>query len=262
MQVVKKDGTIEAWDSNKVFKAIFKAMKRSNTLMSDKQINSVINVLYAAYMNSDSIPAVLDIHKDVIALLRAMHFSSVADAYEGYRFFKTDIAKEFDRQKDEADRILYLGDRENANFDSSLISTKASLIRGNFTASLYEKYFLTADERKYRENGELYIHDMRDMLMGSFNCCNVDMATVLKGGFELCNRAYSEPKNALSALQVIGDVMLSATGQQYGGFSVGEIDKVMLPYCKKTLKKYLGEAKKYGIEADETYAIITNRINR
>ena len=48
--------------------------------------------------------------------------------------------------------------------------------------------------------------------------------------------------------------MLSATGQQYGGFSVGEIDKVMLPYCKKTLKKYLGEAKKYGIETDETYA--------
>ena len=68
MQVVKKDGTIEAWDSNKVYKAIFKAMKRSNTLMSDKQINSVVNVLYTAYINSDSTPAVLDIHKDVIAL--------------------------------------------------------------------------------------------------------------------------------------------------------------------------------------------------
>lgn len=254
MQVVKKDGTVEAWNSNKVYRAIFKAMKRSNTPMNDKQINSVVNTLYTTYVNSDNnSPAVLDIHRDIIALLRVMHFSKVADAYEGYRFFKTDIAKEFDKQKDEADRILYLGDRENANFDSSLISTKASLIRGNFTASLYEKYFLTAEERKFRDNGELYIHDMRDMLMGSFNCCNVDMATVLKGGFELCNRAYSEPKSALSALQVIGDVMLSATGQQYGGFSVGEIDKVMLPYCKKTLEKYRKEAKQYNIEDSETY---------
>lgn len=78
---------------------------------------------------------------------------------------------------------------------------------------------------------------LRDMLLGSINCCLFDIGTVLKNGFEMSNVEYTEPKSVLSALQVIGDITLVATAQQFGGFTLAELDKVLLPYCKKTLTR-------------------------
>lgn len=65
---------------------------------------------------------------------------------------------------------------------------------------------------------------LRDLILGSTNCCLFDMETVLKDGFEMAGVKYTEPKSVLSALQVIGDVTLSATGQQFGG------ERIASPY--------------------------------
>lgn len=58
---------------------------------------------------------------------------------------------------------------------------------------------------------------MRDMVMQSINCCLWDLGEVLKGGFEMANIRYKEPNSVLSALQVAGDVTLSASAQEFGG---------------------------------------------
>ena len=58
---------------------------------------------------------------------------------------------------------------------------------------------------------------LRDMVMQSFNCDLWDIGAVLKGGFEMANIRYNEPNSVLSALQVTGDVTLSASAQQFGG---------------------------------------------
>ena len=55
---------------------------------------------------------------------------------------------------------------------------------------------------------------LRDMVMQSFNCDLFDIGAVLKGGFEMANIRYNEPNSVLSALQVTGDVTLSASAQQ------------------------------------------------
>ena len=52
------------------------------------------------------------------------------------------------------------------------------------------------------------------MVMQSFNCDLWDIGAVLKGGFEMANIRYNEPNSVLSALQVTGDVTLSASAQQ------------------------------------------------
>ena len=58
------------------------------------------------------------------------------------------------------------------------------------------------------------------MLLGSINCCLFDIGTVLKNGFEMSNVEYTEPKSVLSALQVIGDITLVATAQQFGKLQI------------------------------------------
>lgn len=78
---------------------------------------------------------------------------------------------------------------------------------------------------------------MRDQLMGSFNCCLFDIESVLNGGFDMANIHYSEPNSVLSAMQVIGDITLVTTAQQFGGFTISELDRVLVKYCKKTLER-------------------------
>lgn len=64
------------------------------------------------------------------------------------------------------DTVLLLGDKENANFDSSLVSTKGSLIKGYLTKQLYKQFYLTKEEKEATKVGKYYIHDLRDMIFG------------------------------------------------------------------------------------------------
>ena len=82
------------------------------------------------------------------------------------------------------------------------------------------------------------------------NCCLFDVANVLTGGFEMGNIWYNEPKTLDVAFDVIGDIVLSAASQQYGGFTVPEVDKILEPYAKKTFAKSFHKYRELGIEEE------------
>lgn len=155
-----------------------------------------------------------------------------------------------------------LGDRENANYDSSLVSTKGSLIKGYLTKSLYKQFYLSGKEKALIERGDIYIHDLRDMILGCINCCLFDIGHVLKGGFEMSNVQYSEPKSVLSALQVIGDITLVATAQQFGGFTLPELDKVLLPYVEKSLAAARAKYRDLGLDAETVERVASRDVVR
>ena len=245
--VIKKDKTKEPWDSQKIIDAVLKASARVNTTVNQKDLEGICKFTKD---NLGVSPSVSLIHSTVIEGLRKYGYDAVADAYQEYRDYKNTYAKAFEKVKNEADAVLLLGDRENANFDSSLVSTKGSLIKGYLTKELYRQFYLSTIEKELTKRGDIYIHDMRDMLMGSLNCCLFDMGNVLKGGFSMSNVDYTEPTSVLSALQVIGDITLVATAQQFGGFTIPSIDKVLLPYCKKTWRRAYQDALTNFPEAD------------
>jgi anaerobic ribonucleoside-triphosphate reductase len=75
----------------------------------------------------------------------------------------------------------------------------------------------------------------------TINCCLYDMEKVLTGGFEMGNVWYNEPKTIDTAFDVMGDIVLSAAAQQYGGFTIPEVDKILEPYAIKTYEMYRDE---------------------
>lgn len=211
--VTKKDGTTECFNTDKIVTAITKSADRIGRTLSKADFKEIIESLKQNL--TQSIVHVSDLHKMVVNALKD-NFPDVAKSYQDYRDYKLTYAKDFDTLFQETKDVLYLGDRENANFDSALISTKGSLIRGYLTKKLYQRFYLTKKEAELTRRGDFYIHDMRDMISGAINCCLFDFETVLKGGFEMAGVKYTEPKSVLAALQVIGDITLSATGQQFG----------------------------------------------
>ena len=141
-----------------------------------------------------------------------------------------------DKVFQESQRIMYIGDKENSNADSTLVSTKRSLIFNELNKELYKKFFLTVDELQAIREGYIYIHDM-SARRDTMNCCLFDVANVLKGGFEMGNLWYNEPKSLDVAFDVIGDIVMAAASQQYGGFTVPEVDKILAPYAEKTFER-------------------------
>lgn len=233
MKILKKDGLIEDWNNDKIVKAILKASERINFNISKSQ---ALAVAEKCKNKVDSQTPTSKLHSIVIKTLGEMGYSEISDAYQEYRDYKNTYAKSWEHLKKDADAIIFLGDKENANFDSSLVSTKGSLIKGSLTKELYQQFYLSKKEKFLTKRGDIYIHDLRDMIFGSVNCCLFDIENVLKGGFEMSGVKYSEPKTVLSALQLIGDITLVATAQQFGGFTLAEIDKVLLYYVKKSFK--------------------------
>lgn len=260
-KVIKKDGTSEGWDWDKIKVAIDKAKKRANVEVYEWKLWQVEGYIEGYLWNKCEVTTE-ELHKIVIDALN-LYVPEVGKAYQEYRDYKNTYAKAFESVKDEADTVLLLGDKENANFDSSLISTKGSLIKGYLTKELYKQFYLSKEEKELVKRGDIYIHDLRDMIFNSFNCCLFDIGMVLKGGFEMSNVKYTEPKSVLSALQVIGDITLVATAQQFGGFTLAEIDKVLLPYAKKTFHKAFNKYfSQCNMEYDESCAMALQDLTR
>ena len=78
------------------------------------------------------------------------------------------------------------------------------------------------------------------------NCCLFNVKDVLTGGFEMGNLWYNEPKTLEVAFDVIGDIVLSAASQQYGGFTVPSVDLLLEPFAEKKLRKILSPLYRYG----------------
>lgn len=241
--VIKKDGSKEAFNVQKVIVAVGKSAYRALTKFTDVEKQQICQDVIDKVdeMESEQIPIPV-MHNIVESALEDVK-PIVAKSYRDYRNYKQDFVRMMDDVYKKSQSIMYVGDKENANTDSALVSTKRSLIFNQFNKELYQKFFLTTEEIQACRDGYIYIHDM-SARRDTMNCCLFDVENVLSGGFEMGNIWYNEPKSLDVAFDVIGDIVLSAASQQYGGFTVPEVDKILAPYAEKTyqsaVEKYIG----------------------
>lgn len=242
MKVIKKDGTLEDFDYQKIINACSKSANRALENLSDKDYEKICSAVMDYIMEEDlenDCISVEAIHAIVERTLLDLYPKS-GECYRQYRNYKKDFVHMMDDVYTKSQGIRYIGDVSNANTDSTMTSTQRSLIYGELNKNLYDKFFLNVEERQAARDGYIYIHDKKDRLDG-INCCIFDMANVLSGGFEMGNIHYNEPKTLDVAFDVISDVTMSAASQEYGGFTIPRVDTLLAPYAEKSYNKYLSE---------------------
>lgn len=244
--VIKKDGTIEPYNEQKIIEACNKAARRAMYELSDndytKILNDVLTRIDESY-DEDTDIEIYDMHNIVESVLEE-DYPTVAKMYKEYRNYKKDFVHMMDKVYERSQSIRYIGDKSNANTDSALVATKRSLIYNELSGELYKKFFLTYDEKQAAKDGYIYIHD-RSARLDTFNCCLFDVGNVMHNGFEMGNIWYNEPNYLDTAFDVMGDIILSTAAQQYGGFTVPEVDRILAPYAEKSYYKYKEEFLKY-----------------
>lgn len=241
MKVIKKDGTIEGYKQDKIKNACKKSAQRCMKEFTEEELDLICKTVYQeiqSCIKNDCI-TVLQMHAAVEKTLTNL-FPNVGECYRQYRNYKLDFVDMLDNVYTESQKIRYIGDKSNANTDSTMVSTQRSLIYGVLNKQLYKKFFLNKEERQAVKDGYIYIHDMKDRL-DSVNCMLFDVGNVMKGGFEMGNIWYTEPKTLDVAFDVMSDIAMSAASQEYGGYTLPEVDKVLEPYCKKSYDLYKEE---------------------
>ena len=232
LYVIKKDGTREEFNPQKIVAAVNKSAERILYTFSDEEKDFICRF---AQEHADSLGKneieIQEMHNIVEGALERVN-PAVAKSYRDYRNYKLDFIHMMDDVYTKSQAIRYIGDKSNANTDSALVATKRSLIFNELNKELYRKFFMNRNELQACKDGYIYIHDQSARL-DTMNCCLFDVAAVLSGGFEMGNVWYNEPKTLDTAFDVMGDIILSTAAQQYGGFTVPEVDKILAPYAKK-----------------------------
>ena len=261
IKVVKKDGTREDFNVQKVLSAISKSAERAMITFSRAERNFICEFVEekAEEMDQELIP-IAQMHNIVEGALEKVN-PLVAKSYRDYRNYKQDFVRMLDDVYKKSQSIMYIGDKENSNTDSALVSTKRSLIFNELNKSLYQKFFMTVEELQACREGYIYIHDM-SARRDTMNCCLFDVKAVLTGGFEMGNLWYNEPKTLDVAFDVIGDIVLSAASQQYGGFTVPSVENILAPYAEKSYAKYLEKYRKLELPEEKVEEVALADVQR
>ena len=240
MYIIKKDGTHEDYQPEKIKRASTLSAERKMVTLSAEDKDLIVSKVEEKLkkLGLEAVPIAV-MHNVVESSLEEFN-PEVAESYRNYRNYKQGFVHDMDKVYQASQHIRFLGDKENSNSDSTLVATKRCLIFNELNKRLYRRFFMTTNELQACKEGYIYIHDQSARL-DTMNCCLADAKTVMKDGFEMGNVWYNEPNSLDTAFDVLGDFILSCSAQQYGGFTVPEVDSLLAPYAEKSYKQYIEE---------------------
>ncbi len=249
IHIIKKDGSKEPFQVQKVVDAVGKSAYRVMVELTEEEKGKICELVIGKVEEEQMRGVPIEVMHHVVEYALEKINPLVAKSYRDYRNYKQDFVKMLDEVYKKSQSIMYIGDKENANTDSALVSTRRSLIFNQLNREMYQKFFMTTEEIQACRDGYIYVHDM-SARRDTMNCCLFDVQNVLSGGFEMGNVWYNEPKSLDVAFDVIGDIVLSAASQQYGGFTVPEVDKLLVPYAEKSYDRNLKKYCALGLKED------------
>jgi ribonucleoside-triphosphate reductase len=181
VKVIKKDGTVEDYHIEKIIVAVNKSATRVLVNLEEKDFIQICDFV-ANKINNMGVNTItmLEMHSLVECALQQID-PQVALSYRNYRNYKQDFVGMLDKVFQESQRIMYLGDKENSNIDSTLVATKRSLTYNELSKELYKKFFLTKAELQAVNDGYIYVHDMSARL-NTMNCFSRDTRFITSEG--------------------------------------------------------------------------------
>lgn len=258
IKVIKKTGLKEEFDINKVINAMKKSARRVCMNFSDKDINKLKNeIMKLVEENVDENEEILvqTMHFIAETALKRLGFTEVWESYSSFRNWKTEQAEIFKEVMDKEKVIRFRGDKSNANTDDTLVSTKRCLVLNEYNKEVHRKFDVPKYILEALTDGFIYEHD-QSARRDTFNCSVNNVKNIMRGGFEMGNIHYNEPKTLDVSFDVLGDIILSNAAQQYGGYTVPQVDKMLGYYAEKSYNLHKEEYIRLADELFEKFSIL------
>ena len=243
MSVIKRDGSVVAFDANKIVEAINKAfVEVDGRLYEDDTATDIALEIgqKVLELENGSDVNVEEIQDQVEEYLMRSERPDVARAYIRYRY-KKEVARNY--QKDFIDAIrdkLEAKDvaNQNANVDEHSFGGRIGEASGVVNKKLALDYIVSSMARNHHLNNEIYIHDLDHYYVGDHNCLSIPFDDLLATGFNTRQTDVRPAASVNTACQLVAVIFQLQSLQQFGGVSATHIDWTMVPYIRKSFHKH------------------------
>lgn len=239
MLIIKRDKSVEDFNSEKIKNAILKAMKFGIGNINESIAQEISVNIYNVFKDEKTPPTVEQVENLVYYELVKNGFEGVAKAYEGYR-----AVQEFKRRKNTTDEgiISLLNStnedvlKENSNKDGNIAATQRDLIAGEVSKDIARRKLLPTNIVQAHDEGILHYHDMDYAIQNIHNCCLINLEDMFENGTVINDKLVETPKSFSTACTVATQIMAQVSSNQYGGQSI--TIKHLAPFLRVSFDKY------------------------
>lgn len=274
--VKKRDGRVIPFNSDRITRAIFlaasKVAQREGSVadynVAELLTQDVIKLLNIKFATNT--PGVEDIQDAVVKVLIEKGHAKTSEEYIIYRTERNRIRNSKSRLMKSIGEITFADaddadiKRENANIDGNTAMGTMLQYGSTVSKEFCKTYMLKPEHAFAHDNGDIHIHDMDFLNMGTLTCCQIDLIKLFKDGFSTGHGFLREPNDIISYAALAAIAIQSNQNDQHGGQSIPFFDYGLAEGVYKTFKKLyinnMGKALELyeGIEAlDEIRDIVS-----
>ena len=254
MQVVKRDGTIVAFDRSMIISAIQKANTSvdEEERIDEKTIESIASCIENRRRNR---LLVEDIQDMVESKLMALNKYALAKNYIIYRYTRALVRKQ--NTTDESILSLLHNTNkelaeENSNKNTTIASTQRDYIAGEVSRDLTRRILLPEHISEAHDQGVIHFHDADYFIQPIFNCCLINIGDMLDNGTMMNGKMIESPKSFQVACNVMTQIIANIASNQYGGQSVdvSHLGKYLRRSYEKFRRKISAECEGTGVSEE------------
>ena len=243
MKIVKRDGHIVDYDSEKIRVAIGKANEevRGKEKATKEEIKEIIK--YIEDLNKKRI-LVEDIQDIIEQKLMEFGKYQLAKKYITYRYTRELVRKA--NTTDKSIKELIEGENEywnseNSNKNAEVVTTQRDYLAGITSTDITRRFLLPEDIVEAHDQGIIHFHDADYFAQNALhNCELINLDDMLQNGTVINGVMIEKPHRFITAATIATQIILAVTSSSYGGATVSLTH--LAPFVRLSYEKYL---KKY-----------------
>lgn len=239
MKIVKRDGHIVEYNSDKIRLAIGKANNevRGKEKASKEEIEEIIR--YIEDLNKKRI-LVEDIQDIIEEKLMEFDKYQLAKKYITYRYTRELVRKA--NTTDQTIKELIEGENEywnneNSNKNAEVVTTQRDYLAGITSTDITRRFLLPEEIVKAHDEGIIHFHDADYFAQNALhNCELINLEDMLQNGTNINGVMIEKPHRFITAATIATQIILAVTSSSYGGATVSLSH--LAPFVRDSYNKY------------------------
>ncbi|MBQ1686423.1 MAG: anaerobic ribonucleoside-triphosphate reductase [Ruminococcus sp.] len=270
MKIIKRNGSEETFNVDKIINAVRKANNSSDTpFLTDEQIIDIADYVEYKCNKIKRAVSVEEIQDMVEDQLMAKGAFELARSYVRYRYNRSLIRK----ANTTDNRILSLIEcnneevkQENSNKNPTVNSVQRDYMAGEVSRDLTRRMLLSPDIVEADKQGLIHFHDSDYFAQHMHNCDLVNLEDMLQNGTVISDTLIEKPHSFSTACNIATQIIAQVASNQYGGQSISLTH--LAPFVQvsreKLRKETLAEIEEMGVEVSEEKlsAIVEERLRK
>ena len=256
MKIIKRNGSEEIFDIEKIVNAISKANEADHKNdLTKEQIKDIAEYVEYKCNKMGRAVSVEEIQDMVENQIMSKGAFDLARRYVKYRYTRYLVRK----SNTTDNKILTLIEcnneevkQENSNKNPTVNSVQRDYMAGEVSRDITNRILLPPDIVDAHKKGIIHFHDSDYFAQHMHNCDLVNLEDMLQNGTVISDTLIEKPHSFSTACNIATQIIAQVASNQYGGQSISLTH--LAPFVQisreKIRKELLEEIKELGVEAD------------